>query len=435
MDVKPGYQQTEVGMIPKDWEVVPMGSLGVFSKGQGIRKDEAASGEIPCVRYGEIYTYHDDIIRSFNSSISTEVAKSSKRIKRGDILFAGSGETKKEIGKCVAFIGNDEVYAGGDIVILSVNNGDPSYLGYLLNDPMIGRQKASKGQGDAVVHISSVALSSIQVPLPPTKAEQKAIAEALNDADALIESLEQLLNKKRQIKQGAMQELLTGKKRLPGFENGSLLKPTEIGTLPTDWLVRPLLSLIDAGRSIRYGIVQPGKYDSNGRFMIRGQDYSEAKGWANQSDVFRVGDKIEQRYRNARVKTGDLIMTIVGYCGHVETVPDWLDGANLTQTTARIAIQPDKAIAAYCKYVLQSDTGKKQVAVYIKGAAQPGLNCGDVEQFILGLPPTLDEQNAIATVLSNIDAEITGLEKKLVKSHQIKHGMMQKLLTGKIRLI
>lgn len=181
--VRPRYKQAEVGIVPEDWELVSIDSIGPFSKGQGVRKDEANSGDIPCVRYGEIYTHHNDVIRVFNSWISTEVAKTSRRLNKGDLLFAGSGETKEEIGKCVAFVGDEEAYAGGDIVILSPRKGDSAFLGYLLNSPVVARQKASKGQGDAVVHISASALSSIRIPFPPTTAEQRAIAEVLSDAD------------------------------------------------------------------------------------------------------------------------------------------------------------------------------------------------------------------------------------------------------------
>ena len=195
------------------WEVVQIGSLGTFSKGQGIRKDEAMSGDISCVRYGEIYTHHNDVIRSFNSKISASAAKTSRMLKTGDLLFAGSGETKEEIGKCVAFVADEEAYAGGDIVILSPFKGNSIFFGYLFNTTIIARQKANKGQGDAVVHISSSALSSIEIPLPP-EPEQQAIAAVLSDMDAEIAVLERRRNKTRDLKQAMMQELLIGKTRL-----------------------------------------------------------------------------------------------------------------------------------------------------------------------------------------------------------------------------
>lgn len=214
--VADGYKQTDIGVIPNEWNQISLGSLGLFSKGSGVKKDEAKSGSLPCIRYGELYTHHNDYVKKYNSYISEIVSKGVKKLKHGDILFAGSGETKEEIGKCAAFLGQEEAYAGGDIVILSPRNINSKFLGYLLNTPVIAKQKASKGQGDAVVHISANSLANIQLPIPP-KPEQQAIATALSDTDELINSLEKLISKKEAIKTGTMQELLTGKKRLDGF--------------------------------------------------------------------------------------------------------------------------------------------------------------------------------------------------------------------------
>ncbi len=196
-----------------DWETKTLGELGTFLKGSGVRKDEAQSGSIPCVRYGELYTDHHDVIRAFRSRISSGVASKATRLRYGDILFAGSGETKEEIGKSVAFAEKTEAFAGGDIVILRISDAEPVFLGYALNMPAIQRQKASKGQGDAVVHISSAALAAIEISLPPLP-EQRAIAAVLSGMDAAIAALEARRDKLKAIKQGMMQTLLTGKVRL-----------------------------------------------------------------------------------------------------------------------------------------------------------------------------------------------------------------------------
>jgi type I restriction enzyme S subunit len=211
--VNKGYKMTEVGMIPEDWEVISLGQIGKFSKGAGVRKDEANRGDIPCIRYGEIYTKHNDYIKYFYSYISESVALTSKRIKCGDILFAGSGETKVDIGKAVAFLDSIEAYAGSDMVILSPMDSDSMFLGYLLNSPVIQKQKAQKGQGDVIVHINEKQLSSIIIPHPPL-IEQTAIAKALSDMDYEIALAENKANKLKQHKQGMMQSLLTGKIRL-----------------------------------------------------------------------------------------------------------------------------------------------------------------------------------------------------------------------------
>ncbi|WP_395684355.1 restriction endonuclease subunit S [Dokdonella sp.] len=196
-----------------EWEVKPLGEIGVFLKGSGVRKDEAKSGELPCVRYGEIYTQHDSYIKEFSSSISKEVAASATRLVQGDLLFAGSGETKEEIGKCIAFKDNLEAYAGGDIVILRPRGTHPIFMGYACNQPAIQKQKAGKGQGDAVVHIGASALAGIEI-LMPSIEEQSAIAAVLTDMDTEITALETQRIKTAQLKQGMMQELLTGRIRL-----------------------------------------------------------------------------------------------------------------------------------------------------------------------------------------------------------------------------
>jgi type I restriction enzyme S subunit len=196
-----------------EWEEKTLGELGDFIKGAGVTRDQAQSGTIACVRYGEIYTHHKNIIREFYSWISSQIATTAIRLRKGDILFAGSGETKEEIGKCAAFLSEIEAYAGGDIIILRPYDAESSFLGYYLNSEIISQQKASRGQGDAVVHISSRALSDIRCTIP-SLSEQLAIANILLDMDIEITKLETKLEKARRIKQGMMQELLTGKVRL-----------------------------------------------------------------------------------------------------------------------------------------------------------------------------------------------------------------------------
>ncbi len=205
--------KTRLPGFSAEWKPGRLGAVGAFLKGSGVRKDQAQSGDLPCVRYGEIYTRHNDYVRSFNSSISPEVAATATRLRQGDLLFAGSGETKEEIGKCVAFIDDCEAYAGGDIVILRPAWADSMFMGYFCNTASVNAQKASKGQGDAVVHISAAALARIAVTLPSPQ-EQEAIATVLSDMDTELSALEARRDKTRALKQGMMQELLTGRTRL-----------------------------------------------------------------------------------------------------------------------------------------------------------------------------------------------------------------------------
>ncbi len=391
--VRPGYKQTEVGVIPEDWEVVSIGSLGTFSKGQGIRKDEAASGGIPCVRYGEIYTHYDDHVRSFNSFISSEVAKSSKRLRSGDLLFAGSGETKAEIGKCVAFLDDREAYAGGDIVILSPVKGYSPFFGYLFNAPIIARQKASKGQGDAVVHISATALSSVKIPLPPTKAEQEAIATALSDVDALLAKLDQLIAKKRDLKQAAMQQLLTGSTRLPGFGG--------------EWEVRRL------GDVCR---ITTGKKDVN-----EGNP-------TGQYPFFTCAR--ENTFSDSYSFDGEAIL-IAGN-GEVGNLGYFKGKFEAYQRT--YVLQGFTANVSYLWHQLSAHL-VKSLGIGTIGSSIPYIKMENLVGFEFQSPLDKGEQTAIATTLSDMDAEIAALEARRDKTRDLKQGMMQELLTGRIRLV
>ena len=197
------------------WVEKKLGEIGDFNKGIGIPRAEANTGTIPAIRYGELYTMHDYYIKRFGSYISSDVARTAYRLKKGDLLFTCSGETKEDIGKSAAFIDDIEAYAGGDLIILSpFDNYDALFLGYITNSQRCREQKAAMGQGDAVVHISVDNIKRIQIILPPTHAEQSAIASVLTSMDDEISALEAKKAKYEQIKQGMMQQLLTGKIRL-----------------------------------------------------------------------------------------------------------------------------------------------------------------------------------------------------------------------------
>ena len=196
-----------------EWTKKILSEIGTFIKGKGVKKDDVIPNGHPCIRYGELYTHHNDSIKKIYSYIPDEIAKTSQKIKNGDILFAGSGETAEDIGKCASYLFDNEAYAGGDVIIFSPKEQNSEFLGYLLNCPMVSRQKARMGQGDAIVHISAKNLSQIEISLPPLP-EQTAIATVLSDMDAEISALETRKTKTISLKQGMMQELLTGRIRL-----------------------------------------------------------------------------------------------------------------------------------------------------------------------------------------------------------------------------
>jgi type I restriction enzyme S subunit len=197
----------------RKWTTTTLGDRGEFRKGKGISRAEVIDLGIPCVRYGEIYTHHHDVIRKFNSFIGAGSAQQSERIQFGDILFTCSGETAEEIGKCVAYVGHDEAYAGSDIIILSPEQDDPIFLSYLLNSTPLAAQKAQLGQGNSVVHISSANLAKLKFKIPD-HSEQQAIGALLLHTDAAIGNLEIQRAALADEKSALMQQLLTGKRRV-----------------------------------------------------------------------------------------------------------------------------------------------------------------------------------------------------------------------------
>lgn len=168
-----------------------------------------------------------------------------------------------------------------------------------------------------------------------------------------------------------------------------------------------LASVIQRGRKITYGIVQPGDFVEDGIILVRGRDYSF--GWRPSTELMRVTSEIDAPYKRSKLKSGDLVMTIVGAnTGTVAVVPDWLEGANITQTTARIAVDPKRAVPGFVEQALRSRIGQNDVYRYQKGGAQPGLNLADVEKFRIPLPP-IPEQRKIAEILRTWDEAIEKL--------------------------
>lgn len=202
--------------------------------------------------------------------------------------------------------------------------------------------------------------------------------------------------------------------------------------IPVGWKMQMLHQIVQQDRKICYGIVQPGAFEADGVPLIRGKDYSF--GWAPLEEFFRVSAEIDRPYRRSKVRPNDLLLTIVGAgTGNVAVVPDWLDGANITQTTARIAVDSNRCDPTYVKALLESRFGQNAVYRAIKGGAQPGLNIADIEIFEFPFPP-LPEQRRIAEILSTWDHAIETVEALVANVRTQKKALMQSLLTGKKRL-
>lgn len=192
------------------------------------------------------------------------------------------------------------------------------------------------------------------------------------------------------------------------------------------------LNLSDVlSRKLTYGIVQPGEYQTNGKVLIRSQDYSA--GWQKLEGMMRVAPEIETPYSRSRVSKGDLLITVVGAnIGKIASVPDWLDGANISRSVARVSVAESIAIPAYVKVYLQGGI-RHLLHLNSNGGAQPVLNLDDLRQFQVPLPP-LYEQQKIADILGMWDNAMEKLDALVVAKERCKQGLMQQLLTGKRRL-
>ena len=391
-----GYKRTEVGVIPNDWDVKICGELGSFYKGKGISSKDLVQDGLPCIMYGDIYVKFETKFSNPDFRINEITAAKSSQAKKGDLFFTGSGETAEEIGKCVVYQGNEDIYIGGDIIALTPNADiDSLFLAYIQNSKMILSQKANLGQGYTVVHIYTEHIKSLKIPFPPTKTEQTAIATVLSDTDELIEKLEKLIKKKKNIKQGAMQELLTGKRRLTGFSGKWAGKK-----------ISDICGKITTGKLNANAMVEGGEY----RFYTCAKDYYQIDRYAFDTEALLVS----------------------GNGANVGYIHYYKGKFNAYQRT--YVLSDFSADIQYIKLFMDRNL-QERIRVEVNAGNTPYITMGTLTEMQIMIPPTKDEQTAIATVLSNMDTEIEKLESQLGKYKNIKQGMMQKLLTGKIRLI
>jgi type I restriction enzyme S subunit len=428
MAVKAGYKRTEVGVIPEDWEVKPLHVLAAKIM-VGIASAATHAYRIRGVvmfRNQNIKPGHLDDRDVLHIDEAYEETYKNKRLKAGDLLTARTG------------------YPGTTCIVPSKYEGAQSfttlitrphqdlvssdYLCHFINSEP-GQNYFEKNQiGGGQKNVNAGSLKNLAIPFPPIKAEQEAIAEALSDADALIESLEQLLVKKRQLKQGVMQELLTGKKRLPGFEVKSGYKQSEVGEIPADWNVAnigdefsiQLGKMLDSEKNV--GVLKPflgNRAVQWGRFDL------------SNIGVVRMTHSDLQRFR---LRHGDLLVCEGGEIGRCAIWNEPLEECYYQKALHRL--RPKRGFnATLMLNILRRLATSGFLLNFVTQTSIAHLPKDKLEAVPIPLPPNKSEQEAIATILSDMDAEAATLEAKITKARQLKQGMMQELLTGRIRLV
>ncbi|PNC30367.1 hypothetical protein CXU17_05815 [Akkermansia muciniphila] len=416
-----GYKKTDVGEIPDDWAVKKLGEIADIISGGTPKTTEKSfwNGAILWCTPTDITRTSGRYIESTEKTITDNGLKNSSAILLPiNSLLLCSRATVGDVR-----IAKHEITTNQGFKSL-VCNSSAYYLFIYYLIPFLKPKMLEKSYGSTFLEISKSNLASIQIQLP-SYVEQQAIAEVLSDMDALIEAQKELIAKKRDIKQGTMQELLSGRVRLPGYETKGW-KHTDIGDIPDDWVVRELGDICEK-------IIGGGTPSRNNKIYWNGKIP-----WATVKDLSSFNFNSTQEYiteEGLRESSSTLIPA-----GTIILATRMLIGKPVIYNCS-VAINQDlKAlflIKDYDKYYLLYYLNMKsnELIAASSGSTVLGLSIQDLKTINLISPSLLSEQQAIARVLSDMDDELETLEAELEKLNHMKRGMMQELLTGRIRLI
>ena len=421
MELKPGYKQTEVGAVPEEWNVVAFSDLFDFRNGVNASKESYGRG-IPFVNVLEIITKGHLKVSDVPGKVSlTKGAIDLYTVRCGDLLFNRTSETQEEVGLAAAYLDDEPAVFGGFVIRGRPRNAnlDATFSGYAFRSPSIRAQIIARGQGAIRANVGQGDLRTVLAALPPLP-EQCGIAEALSDADALIESLEHLLTKKRQIKQGAMQESLRGKKRLPGFSGG--------------WEVKRLGDTAILKARIGWqGLTTVEYRDSGDYYLVTGTEFRDGR--VDWNTCHYVNESRYKQDKHIQLKERDVLVTKDGTIGKVALVTNLFRPATLNSGVFVIRPIEGAFDPEFLYHLLSSSVFTEFLVQLSAGSTINHLYQKDFVGFVYRTPPTIEEQTAIAAILSDMDAEIDVLKAKLTKARQLKRGMMQELLSGRIRLV
>ena len=398
------FKQTEIGLIPEDWEKASVGETFLHVNSNTLSRDclNYESGIVRNVHYGDVLVKFGEIVDAETDELpyindDTGISINPNVLLRsGDIIVADTAEDETA-GKATELTNvNGDIVAGLHTIVNRPKQDlfSQNYLGYFFNSSLYHNQLLPHMQGIKVLSLSKKAIDSTIVVYPKDKQEQRRIAEALSGIDKLISSLSKIIKKKRLIKQGAMQQLLTGKKRLPGFDSewvemelGELLKYEQ----PQPYIVQDTaylttgIPVLTAGKTFILGYT----YETNGVYkdvpVILFDDFTTASKYVNfkfkvKSSAAKI---LSLRDRKCNLRLIYELMQMI-----------------------------DFPLSDHQRYWIS-----------------------EFSRIKIWLPDDYDEQNAIANIFATMDNEIESLEEERDKYIRVKEGMMQKLLTGQIRLV
>ncbi|AVT49529.1 restriction endonuclease subunit S [Shewanella baltica] len=465
-----GFKQTEIGVVPEDWDVVFINDVSTLI-GDGIHSTPIydPNGAYYFINGNNIDNGSLRFTENTNRVSEAEFNKHKKKINDRTLLLSINGT----IGN-LCFYNNEPIILGKSAAYININHkAEVRYMYQAISFDATQQRFEDGLTGSTIKNLGLGTIKSTLIGLP-SKKEQTAIANALSDMDALLSELEKLIAKKQAMKNATMQQLLTGKTRLPQFafysdinstedsvegmrnhssgtnvnagacDDGSLAsqesvgmdsrrkgtKPSELGEIPEDWDVVELGSITQKQRPISYGIVQTGPRVNDGVRCLRVVDISN--GLISKDDLITTTVDISNSYKRTQLQLDDLVIPLRGKVGEVGIIDVDLVGDNLTRGVALIALK--NGFSAKClKQIISFENSAKRLESSMNGSALQEVSIATLRSFKVAIPLE-EEQTAIATILSDMDKEIQTLEQRLSKTRQIKQGMMQELLTGRTRL-
>jgi len=410
LTIKKGYKNTEVGVIPEDWEVETLEDM-TYRIGDGIHTTPKYSNE------GEYYFVNGNNLLNGKIAINDNTKRVSKDefaihqrdLNNSTVLISINGT----IGN-IAFYSGENIVLGKSAAYLNLSKKvDKNLIYQVLQTEFISRFFDNELTGSTIKNLGLTSIRNTPIPLPPTKAEQTAIATALSDADALINSLSTLIAKKRNIKQGAMQKLLN-----PDFKDlHDVHDSSKSGNQDNHknqgsdkWEVKKLgeIAEIYTGKKNNQDKVENGQYP----FFVRSQTVERINSYSYDGEAILIPGE-----------------------GNIGKIFHYINGKfDYHQRVYKISDFQAGYFGKYIYRYLSEYFGRHAMENSVK-ATVDSLRLPTFQVFEIPFPPTMEEQVEIATILSDMDAEIQSLETKLEKYKEIKLGMMQNLLTGKIRLV
>ena len=420
--MREGYKKTEVGIIPEDWEIKQLDDISDITRLAGAEYSDlwqtVPDGEIIALRGFNIGAnkIHLNDVERISNELSNRLIRS--KLFKGDVVFPCVGT----IGRAAVINTDNKYHINQNIAkITPYKNIYSLYLSYFLISEIIQKQIYKYNTSSSQPNVLVGNLRKFNIIVPSLK-EQKKIAEILSTVDSQIDDTEKLIEKSKELKKGLMQKLLT-----KGIGH-SEFKKTEVGEIPVDWEVKKL--------GVVTKLIKDGTHNPPSR-VDEGIPLLSAENIFNRKINYGINEKnisiddYNNMHKNYTIDKGDILMTIVGTIGRVAVVKD--DNKFTVQRSVAIIKSSEELNNEYLSYFLESDICKKDLNRRTNSTAQAGLYLGELGKIKIILP-SLDEQEQIAEILSSIESQIEEYENKKQKLEEVKKGLMQQLLTGKIRL-